>query len=346
MSIFEISVAIIGLSLLVVIHEGGHYLAARAFGMRVTRFSIGFGPVLARYQPKGSPTVFQICAIPFLAYVLIAGMNPAEDVDPDDPSLYPNKGVFARIVTIFAGPFANYLTASVLVFGLALSGWPRSVPVERMIIGAVEPGTPAAQAGLKPGDVVVRANAQPVNDVQDLIAVTKPRGGLATEYVIERGGKTSTLTITPAQRGGRGVIGVVPKFKTVYEVQPASDAARLALVYPYAITVEQLKGLASLVRQRSTDGLKGPIGMGKLVAERAGKGVAELMSILMLISVALGMFNLLPFPALDGGRLVFLGYELVTRRRPNERIEAVVHTVGLLVLLGVIVLVTIRDVVG
>ena len=93
--------------------------------------------------------MFQICAMPFLAYVMIAGMNPAEEVDPNDPALYPNKSIFARTLTIFGGPFANYFAASVLVFGLALTGWPDDVPTEPMVVDAVEPGSPAAQAGLQ-----------------------------------------------------------------------------------------------------------------------------------------------------------------------------------------------------
>jgi regulator of sigma E protease len=101
-----------------------------------------------------------------------------------------------------------------------------------------------------------------------------------------------------------------------------------------------------LIRRRSTEGITGPVGMGKLVAQQAEKGVYAFVWILVLISVALGYFNLLPFPALDGGRLMFLGYEIVTRRRPNERIEAAIHTLGLLFLIGVIALVTLRDVVS
>src|SRR5689334_8961912 len=103
----ELLLVILGISTLVIVHESGHYLAARAFGMRVLRYSIGLGPAIWRYQPKGSPTVFQVCAIPFLAYVQIDGMNPTDQVDPKDPTLYPNKSVVARIITIFAGPFAN-----------------------------------------------------------------------------------------------------------------------------------------------------------------------------------------------------------------------------------------------
>jgi regulator of sigma E protease len=343
----EVIVAILGISLLVIVHEGGHYLAARAFGMRVLRFSVGFGPPLFRYQPKGSPTVFQVCAVPFLAYVQIAGMNPAEDVDPRDPELYPNKGVLARISVIFAGPFANYLAASLLIFGLALSGLPEEVPTEPMIVGGIEQNSPADLAGLEPGDVILRAGDREIANVNELIEVTTPRAGKPTVYHVQRDGKLlEPITIVPHERDGRGVIGVRPMTRRIYRPMPAGDAAVAAVKLPFNITVMQLEGLADLVKRRTTEGIKGPVGMGKLVAEQAGKGVPELVWILMLISVALGMFNLLPFPALDGGRLMFLGYELITRRRPNERIEAVVHTVGLLFLLGVIALVTLRDVVS
>ena len=228
MSVVEILLAVLGISVLVILHESGHYLAARAFGMRVTRFSIGLGPALVRYQPKGSPTTFQICAIPFLAYVQIAGMNPAEDVDPKDPALYPNKGVIGRIVTIFAGPFANYVTASVLVFGLAMVGWPDDVPTTPMIVGDVRAGTPAARAGVKVGDVIVEANGRRIRNVDDLIAATRSRAKKPTPYVIRRNGRQlPPLQITP-DRGsdGRGIIGVAPKTERRYTPMPIGEAAR------------------------------------------------------------------------------------------------------------------------
>ena len=348
MSAPVILISILGLSLLVIVHEAGHYVAARAFGMRVTRFSIGFGPALVSYRPRNSATTFQICAIPFLAYVMIAGMNPAEEIDPSDPTIYPNKSVFARIVTIFGGPFANYLAASLLVFGLAMAfGWPEAKPTEPMIIESVEPGSPAAQAGLKVGDVVVQANARQIHNVEQLIEVTSPRAGKPTVYVIERDGKRlQPLTITPKQAGHRGIIGVQPKFESSQRKLTLGESALMAVAYPYELTRRQLQGMAELIEKRTTEGITGPVGMGKLVAEQAEKGVFNFVHILVAISVALGVFNLVPFPALDGGRLVFLGYELVTRRRPNERIENAVHAVGLLFLLGVLALVTLRDVVG
>lgn len=345
MSVLYILLAVVGISVLVIVHEGGHYLAARAFGMRVLRFSIGFGPTLFKYTPKGSPTTFQVGAIPFLAYVQIAGMNPHEEVDPDDPEIYPNKGVFARIVTIVAGPVFNYLAASIMVFALALSGFPEAEAKVPFTVGAVKEGTPAAQAGLRQGDRIVEANGRRIRTLEQLQEVTQPRAGQPTEYVVERDGhRLDPITITPEDVDGRGLIGVGPASRTVYVSKPLSESAEMAFALPFTITVRQLEGIAHMAQEQDTTGLTGPVGMGKIVAEQAGRGPAEYMLVLVVLSVALGMFNLLPFPALDGGRLAFLGYELVTRKKPNERFEAAVHTVGLLFLLGVLVLVTFRDV--
>jgi regulator of sigma E protease len=341
----SILLAILGISILVIVHEAGHYLAARAFGMRVLRFSVGFGPTIAKFQPKGSSTVFQIGLVPFLAYVQIAGMNPAEENDPNDPELYPNKGVAARFVTIFAGPFANYLIASALVFTLALMGHHgENKPHEPMVVETVQPGSPAETAGVRPGDVIVEADSRRVRNVNDLIEITAPRAKKPTVYAVMRGEqKLPPLTIVPMDDHGRGIIGIIPKVRN--DPMPVGHALAYAIVYPFELTLHQLEGFVHMFRQGSTEGVVGPVGMVKIVATRTGSFVA-LANILILISVALGMFNLLPLPALDGGRLVFLGYEIITRRRANERVENLVHTVGLVLLLCLIALVTLRDVAG
>lgn len=348
MSPTVILAAILGLSVLVIVHETGHYLAARAFGIRVTRFSIGFGPTLVSYKPRNSPTTFQICAIPFLGYVMIAGMNPVEEIDPNDPGSYSNKSVFARIITIFGGPFANYLAASVMVFIVCVGfGWPEAKTIQPMIVETVEAGTPAANAGLKPGDVVVEADGKPIKDVRELIAVTSPRAGLATRYVVERNGqRLPPMTITPRKTLQGGIIGVSAQHQVTQRRLSPGEAAYQAIAYPLAITEANLAGIFELIQRRSTEGITGPVGMSRIMAEQAEKGAFHFIRILIAISVALGLMNLLPFPALDGGRLMFLAYEVVTRRRPNERIETAVHAVGMLFLLGVIALVTLRDVVG
>ena len=240
--LFKVLITVLALSVLIIIHEGGHYLAARAFGMRVLRFSIGFGPTLFRYQPKGSPTIFQVAAIPFLAYVQIAGMNPNEDVDPDDPELYPNKSLFARATTIAAGPFANYLTASLIVFGLGVTNsLPPMQPAEPMQVGHVVADSPAAQAGLQEGDVIVMADGKPIANVSELIDATSPRAGEPTEYVVERNGEAlPPITITPLDKGGRGQIGVGAKMIRLYEDLGVGGAAKLAIALPWQMTVAQL----------------------------------------------------------------------------------------------------------
>lgn len=346
--LFKVLITVIALSVLIIIHEGGHYLAARAFGMRVLRYSIGFGPTLFRYQPKDSPTVFQVAAIPFLAYVQIAGMNPNEDVDPNDPELYANKSLFARATTIAAGPFANYLTASLIVFGLGVTNTlPPMQPAEPMQVGHVVPDSPAAEAGLQENDVIVMADGKAITNVSELIEATSPRAGEPTEYVIERDGKAlPPITITPLDKSGRGQIGVSAKMIRLYDDVGVADAAKLALALPFNMTMAQLKGLADMVERRTTEGIGGPVMMGKMVAEAAQTGAPAFLWILMFISVALGMFNLLPFPALDGGRLIFLGYEAITRRRANEQFEMAVHAFGIVFLLGVMILVTYRDIFG
>lgn len=346
--LFKVLITVIALSVLIIIHEGGHYLAARAFGMRVLRYSIGFGPTLFRYQPKNSPTVFQVAVIPFLAYVQIAGMNPNEDVDPDDPELYPNKSLFARVTTIAAGPIANYLTASAIVFALGVTNTlPPMQPAEPMQVGHVVPDSPAAEAGLQEGDVIVTADGEAIDNVSELIAATAPRAGEPTLYVVERDGKAlPPITITPADRAGRGQIGVGAKMIPLYENLSVWDSAKLSIALPYQMTMAQLNGLADMVKRRSTEGIGGPVMMGKMVADAAQAGLPAFLWILMFISVALGMFNLLPFPALDGGRLIFLGYEAVTRRRANEQFEMAVHAFGIVFLLSVMILVTYRDIFG
>lgn len=341
----NILLAILGISAVVIVHESGHYFAARAFGMRVLRFSIGFGPTIAKFQPKDSPTVFQVGLIPFMAYVQIAGMNPAEENETDDPELYSNKSAFARFTTIFAGPFANYITATALVFVLALLGHHgENPPHEPMVIETVQPSTPAMEAGVQAGDVIVEANGKPVRNVIDLIAITADRAGKPTEYVLQREGqRLDPMKITPIDDHGRGIIGIIPRVNR--EPMAVGPAVGYSFAFPFELTMQQLAGFRMMFREGTTEGMVGPVGMVKIVATRTDSAV-QLANILILISVALGMFNLLPLPALDGGRLMFLGYEIIARRRANERVETMVHTVGLVLLLCLIALVTLRDVAG
>lgn len=347
MSFVEILCVVLGLSFLVIVHESGHYFAARAYGMRVLRFSIGLGPAIVRWQPKGSPTVFQIAAIPFLAYVQIDGMNPAEEIDRDDPTLFPNKSLSARAVTLLAGPLANYAAASLLFFGLfAIGGMPREAERGPMVVGAVGEGTPAAEAGLRLDDEIFEANGEPVRNIGDLARISGPRAGMETVYRVRRAGDEIEIRMTPrpvelSNGTTIGRIGVSPL--QLRDEVSIGTAAGNAILYPAYITLLQFRGLAELVTSPDLDRLQGPVEMGRQMAESAALGWYHYVGLVAAISVALAVFNLLPFPALDGGRLVFVLFELVARRRPNERIEAITHTVGILFLLGLSVIVAIRE---
>src|SRR4051812_35862067 len=176
-------VAILGLALLMIVHEAGHLLAARAFGMRVVRFSIGFGPALWRYQAKGSETVYQIALIPFLAYVQIAGMNPFEENDPNDQGSYANASLLARIGAILAGPLANYLFASVLFFFVfAFNGKYAPTTTVKLVDGP----SAARTAQMKDNDTVVSINGNRVESWEDLRQRVAASPNKALDVLVDR----------------------------------------------------------------------------------------------------------------------------------------------------------------
>src|ERR1700749_904093 len=154
----SIIVAIVGLGLLIVLHEGGNFLVARLCGMRVERFSIGFGPTLLGFKLGG--TTFQVAPIPLGGFVQITGLNPAEEFDHNDPAVYPNRPRWMRLLTILAGPAANYVTAFVLMLFVLLA---YGLPSKTQKIIEPVPGKPAITAGLRANDVLVSANGQAVS---------------------------------------------------------------------------------------------------------------------------------------------------------------------------------------
>jgi regulator of sigma E protease len=335
-------IGILGLAVLMIVHEGGHLIAARAFGMRVIKFSIGFGPALWRFQPRGSETVYQVALIPFLAYVQIAGMNPLEEVDPDDKGSYANASLIGRITAIFAGPLANYLFASVFFFAaFMISG--EAVPtttVELMPEGA------AKAAQMKDGDTILSIDNKPINDWDQLRSVILANPNKPLKIGIRRDGKKIELSVVPEPKGerGGGQIGVKPVPRRI--PMATKDAAIRSVVEPARVVEMLVVGLARIITGKDKAQLTGPIGIVKEVGKAAERSWADYLYLLGLLSAYLGGFNLVPFPALDGGRLMFLGYEAVTRRRPNARVEAHVHAVGLLMLLALIAVVSVFDIKG
>lgn len=334
-----ILVIIAGLAVLMVVHELGHHLVARAFGLRVVRFSIGFGPALWRHQPRGSDTVYQVALIPFLAYVQVAGMNPFEDNDPDDKGSYANASLTARVATVAAGPFANYFFGSVLVFGALLAfGQP-----EASTQVTVDEGSPAATGNMLSGDRIVKIDDTQIQTFEDLQKVIQKNAGQELEVRVAREGQEVALKVTPkARENGDGLIGVRPI--TVYAPVEVGEATKAAIAFPAEVVKRLIIDLGRMVtRQGETPDVTGPVGIVKIGARIAERGALEFFFFMATLSAYLGGFNLLPVPALDGGRLMFLGYEAVARRKPNAKVEAHIHALGLLMFLALIAVVTVRD---
>jgi regulator of sigma E protease len=335
-------VAILGLAVLMIVHEGGHYLAARRFGMRVVRFSIGFGPTIWRHKPKNSPTVYQVAAIPFLAYVQIAGMNPYEESDPEDPGSYANASLWGRIVTIAAGPLTNYFFASVLIFiGLLVGG--KEVSDANTMKIAVEPG-PAQVAGMRNGDRVLDVNGEAVHNWDDLKKAVSAHPGEPITIGIERDGQVLHPVVTPGAKGDKDA-GLI-KVRTAWHVEPVGvlEAAEISVKEPPLFVYENVKAVGRAMRGLEKLQMSGPVGIVKETAKQARMGPGPLLGLLGMISALLGAVNLLPIPALDGGRLLFLAAEAISRRKIDAKLEVRVHAVGLLMLLTLIGFVTVGDI--
>lgn len=346
MNVLHMLAAICGLGVLMIIHEAGHYFAARAFGMRVTKFSLGMAPVLWRIKPKDSPTTFQIGAIPFFAYVQIDGMNPLEEVDPNDKGSYANASLIGRIVTILAGSLANYLVASVFfLVAILASGLPKLTTSINVI-----KDQPAEMAGMRDGDKVLEVSGTKVEGWEHFRNLVSARPNQETPILVERksegGTELLTIKVTPAPVGenGAGRIGASP----VSEMVPApfGEAVKMAVIMPPRVVTELVTGLVNVVRGKQKAELGGPAAIVKEGARAAKAGVGEMLMFLGLLSANLAGFNLLPIPALDGGRLIFLGYEALSRRRPDAMVEAHIHLVGFVMLLALMVFVTWGDLFG
>jgi len=335
-------VAIFGLGLLIVLHEGGHFLVARLCGMRVERFSIGFGPTLIGFKRGG--TTFQIAPIPLGGFVQITGLNPSEEFDHSDPYVYPNRPRWMRLLTILAGPAANYLTAFLLMFVVLLAyGMPSKT---QKIIEPVA-GKPAMLAGLKANDVLVSANGHAVSADSPISDVIRAGAGAPVKIDVLRAGQPLSFTVTP-ERQSSGAYQVGIQIGAIDARTPVSVGSALqeSIVYPYFMSAVILTGLSDMVRGRVQPDLEGPIGITKKIAKAADRGAVDFLGMIIMLSVYLGLFNLLPLPALDGGRALFLGIESVTRRRVNPRLEAAVHTAGFVLLLGVLIIVSFKDIFG
>jgi len=338
----SVILAILAVGVLIIVHEAGHYFAAKWSGMRVSRFSVGFGPVIYRHQ-RGE-TEFALSAVPLGGYVQIDGMNPEDGTDADDQRAYHAKPFFAKFGTVIAGPVANYLLGFVLFFAFFAFFYAKPAPPVR-IIDVVE-GQAAAAAGVQPGDVIVGAEGRTFGEVADLSDAIQASNGGPLTLQVQRDGEVRDLTLEPKEMAGQYLIGV--RFEGTSRISDPKGIVGGAQLAGRALVQESwglLVGLSLLVTNTvGLDAVDGPIGIVKGLADQVERSSAGALAFVAKLSVVLGLFNLLPIPALDGARLMFLTVGAIRRKPVEPRLESWIHVTGFALLFGLLLVVSFRDI--
>lgn len=337
----NILIALLVIALLILVHEWGHFMAARRVGIKVYEFSLGFGSKLLSINRGGVDYSLRI--FPLGGFVRVAGMEPD---DRDNPEGYQVKTPLEKIRFIFAGAFMNFVLAILIfVFIFAFVGLPKAAEEAR--IGELIAGLPAEQAGVQPNDLIIAVDGESVNSWSEFIQILHTSAaGDPLEFMVLRAEERLTLKVIPELVEGNAtpIIGVYPQLE--YERQGIISAIKQGLIQTYEITLLILGSVWMLITgAASTSDLAGPVGIVKMVGDSAQGGYIYLLSFTALLSINLGILNLLPIPALDGSRIVFVIIEAIRKKPMEPEKEGIIHFVGFVFLMLLIVLVTYNDIV-
>lgn len=372
MTIEQILAAVFVFGLMIFFHELGHFTLAKLSGVQVYEFSIGFGTRLAGFR-RGD-TVYNLRVLPLGGYVRMAGMDPEEDrreavkrhremFDPDisdeadesdidlacrvDPaSCFANKSIYKRMMVIAAGPLMNFFLA-ILLFSIVVGVF--GVPVNLReagsnIVGKVLPDKPAAEVGLRQGDRIVVINGQKVTTWEQITNIIHKNASKKVRLTVERNGASKKIEVTPEydEKNKVGLIGI--QFAT--KRPGIFGAVKLGAMQTYEYLVLTLDFLGKMfTREVPLGELGGPVRITSELGKAAEMGPFYLLSFAGFLNIQIGLFNLLPIPALDGSRIVFLAFEGLRGRPVDPTKENFVHLVGLGMLLLLIVVITYRDIV-
>jgi regulator of sigma E protease len=343
---WSLLVAILGLALLIFVHELGHFLAAKAFGMRVEKFYIGFPPAAAKR--RRSETEYGVGLIPLGGFCKISGMTPDEEVpEGTGERVYWKKPVWQRNVTIFAGPFMNFIAAVVILF---VAFTVQGITTPSLTLEEVVPGAPAAEAGLQAGDTLIGADGQRWQEWDDALAFF---GDNANEEVTltwrpegAPAGTTQSAQVTleeHPQLPGQGYLGV--RAGTQTESLMPWTAARMAVVGTYDIFRAFFGGIYMLVSGEVSatgdQGAVGPVGIIDLSQGAVQEGWYPIL--LVLLSINLGIINLLPLLPFDGGHILFNTIESIRGRRVDQRVQERTAGVGIVLLIMLALFLTFND---
>ncbi len=308
---------ILVLSGLILVHELGHFIVARLFGIRVLKFSIGFGKRVFGIVRNG--TDYCVSLLPLGGFVKMLGELPNEEVAPEDiPHSFSHRPVWQRALVVAAGPFSNFLFAWFIFFViLIVYGNPVVLPV----IGQVNPDSPAQEAGIQPGDEILMINGHTVDSWDDVSKEIKAYGQRPLTMVIKRGDRKITLKVTPKINSVKNIFGEEVKVPLIGVT--AAGKLRIERLNPFSgfllafertwelisLTVQGFVKIFQRVVPLST--LGGPILIAQMAGEQAKLGILNLFYFMALLSINLGFLNLLPIPVLDGGHLFFYAIEVV-----------------------------------
>ena len=342
---------------LVTIHELGHYLVGRWFGVRADTFSIGFGKELAGWTDKRG-TRWKLCALPLGGYVQFAGdMNPASQPDAEWLKLpaaernvcFQAKPLWQRALIVLAGPAANFILAiAILAAFLMVYGQVVASPT----IGKVEAGSVAAKAGFREGDRIVSIGGSEVGVFGDISKLVAPRPGERMEVVLTRSGAPLNLAVVTGSKTERdefgntfvrGYLGIGP---SAIEVQPVNpiQAVGLAVGQTRDMISMMVTGVSQIVTgKRSVEELGGPLKIAKFSGEQLSLGWRAFVAFAAFISINLGFINLLPIPVLDGGHLAFYAAEAIRRKPASAKSQEWAFRTGVAVVVGLMLFVTFND---
>lgn len=310
-------------------HELGHFMMARAVGVKVNEFAFGMGPAV--WQKQGRETLYSIRIFPVGGFCAMEGENE----ESDHEGAFNNKPWWAKILVLIAGAAMNVLIAVVVMSVIILISGTATTTVDK-----VENGSPAQIAGLKQGDKIEYISGKKIEDWNNVSKFIGNKGK-KIEIKVSRNGKYETFKINPRKEKDRYVIGITP----VIEKSP-SKAIIGGFKSTWYITRQMYKSLGMLASGNvAMKDVSGPVGMIGLVHQSAARGLISFFYLVALISLNLAIFNLLPLPALDGGRIIFVIIRMITGKAITDKQEAMVHGAGMVLLLSLMVFVTWNDII-
>ena len=330
---------VVVLAALILAHELGHFVFAKLMGVRVEEFGLGFPPRVKSWRRNG--TIYSLNAIPIGGFVKMLGEGSG---DASSES-FNAKPPWRRFVVLAAGPAMNLMLAVIIFFFVFMGGSSRFLTV----VTQVAPNSPAAQVNLRPGDRIVQVDRQKVYYYEDLAGAMQGRVGQRVSLAIERGSRLFQVSLVPRVHPPKtqGPMGIETNQSTAVRYSPV-HAASLA-VQQVGDMVLVVPTLLQSVSQHNGPQVSGPIGIARVttdvVRQEPKQGPGSLFEFVALLSANLGVLNLLPVPALDGGRIVFVLISWVRRRNLDPEVEGLIHMMGMAMLLLLIAIISYQDVV-